>query len=82
MAELRLEPRPQFCIPPSSLEAGDVGLRLRRTRPRDRYLGAVMTAWEERSRELSRLLGQNLGWPFFLVSIADLNSIKVANSTL
>ena len=84
MAEVRLEPRPWFCIRLSSFqeETGDVGQRPRRIiRAKDRNLRVITAAWEK-IESGSGIQEQIFGWPFVLVSTADLKSINMTNSSL
>lgn len=89
MAGVRLESRPWFCIRLSrfQVETGDVGQRPRRIiRAKDRNLGdrnwrLITAAWEKIDSG-SGIQGQIFGWPFVLVSTADLKSINMTNSSL
>ena len=82
---MRPEPRPWSCIELSSFqeETGDVGQRPRRIiRAGDRNLGVIAAAWDETADSGGGSQGLSSAWPFVLVSIADLKSIRVANRIL
>ena len=60
-----------------------MGQRPRRIiRAGDRNLGVIAAAWDETADSGGGSQGLSSAWPFVLVSIADLKSIRVANRFL